>query len=80
MFSVFVKEKVTVHENLTFTNYASGMLPDYSKLAINQKNDNEVTTCGNDVTVNVFDVAFFLLSSLVTGPSSMPISSPVLEL
>ena len=44
------------------------------------------TKCGggkifqHDVIVNFFDVALFLLSSLVTGPSFMSISSLVLEL
>ena len=45
------------------------------------------TKCGgggkifqHDVIVNFFDVALFLLSSLVTGPSLMSISSLVLEL
>ena len=45
MFSVFVKLKVTVNENVSFIIYASGIrLPDCSKLAINRKNDNDVTT------------------------------------
>ena len=38
------------------------------KLAINRKKDNDVKTYRNGVTVNFFDVAVFLLSSLLTGP------------
>ena len=53
--------------------------PDCSKLAKNPKNDNDVIIFRHDVNVNFFDV-LFLLSSLVTGPSFMPISSLVLEL
>ena len=55
------------------------MLPDCSKLEINKKNDNDVTICWHDVTVNLFELVFFLLSISVTGPSSMSLSSPVLE-
>ena len=39
-----------------------------------------VTIFQHDVIVNFFDIVLFLLSSFVTGPSSMSISSPVLEL
>ena len=53
--------------------------PDCSKLAKNPKNDNDVIIFRHDVNVNFFDV-LFLLSSLVTGPSFMPISSLVLKL
>ena len=63
------------------TDYVSGIrLPDCSKLAINWENDNDVTIFWNDIIVNFFDVVLFLLSSLVTDPSFMPISSLVLEL
>ena len=54
--------------------------PDCSKLAKNPKNDNHVTIFRHDVNVNFFDVVLFLLSSLVTGPSFISISSLVLEL
>ena len=54
--------------------------PDCSKLAKNPKNDNDVTIFRHDVNVNFFDVVLFLLSSLVTGPSFMSMSSLVLEL
>ena len=55
-------------------------LPDYSKLAINWKNDNDVTIFRHDVIVNSFEFVFFLLLNLVTGPSFMSIWSLVLEL
>ena len=54
-------------------------LPDCSKLAINWKNDNDVTVFRHDVIVNFFDVVLFLLWILVIGPSFMSISSLVLE-
>ena len=46
----------------------------------NPKNDNDVIIFRHDVNVNFFDIVLFLLSSLVTGPSFMSISSLVLEL
>ena len=55
-------------------------LPDCSKLAINWKNDNDLTVFRHDVIVNFFDVVLFLLWILVIGPSFMSISSLVLEL
>ena len=74
LFSVFVRQKVLITENITFADSVSGVRsPDCSKLAKNQKNDN-------DVNFNFFDVVLFLLSSLVAGPSFMSISSVVLEL
>ena len=54
--------------------------PDCFKLARNPKNDNDVTIFQYDVSINFFDVVLFHLSSLVTGPSFMSISSLVLEL
>ena len=54
--------------------------PDCSKLAKNPKNDNDVTIFRHDVNVKFFDVVLFLLSSLVTGPRFMSISSLFLEL
>ena len=55
LFSVFVRQKVTVNENLSFTNSASGIRPlDCSNLAINQENDKEVTICLNEVIVIFF--------------------------
>ena len=45
-----------------------------------EKNGNDVIIFQYDVTVKYFDVAPFLLSSLVYGPSFMTISSLVQEL
>ena len=82
MFSVFGRKKVTVDENVSFTDYVSGIrLPDCSKLAKNRKNNNYVTICWYDVITKIFfEIVLFFLSSLVTGPSFMSISSLVLEL
>ena len=84
LFSVFVRQKAAISENVSFTGCASGIrLTDFSKLAINRENDNDVTICRHDVIAVFFfffDVVLFLLSSLVTGPSFMSISSLVLEL
>ena len=54
-------------------------LPNCFKLAVNWKNDNGVTISRHDISSNFFDV-LFLLSSLVTGPCFMSMSSLVLEL
>ena len=55
MFSVFVRQKVTVNENVRFTDCASGIrLLDCSKLAINWKNDNDCTICQHHVIVKFF--------------------------
>ena len=43
LFSVFVKQKVLITENLTFAGSVSEMRPpDCSRLAENQKNDKDV--------------------------------------
>ena len=58
----------------SITDHASWIrLPDCSKLSINQKSGNEATICWHDVIVNFFELAVFLLSSLVTSPSFMSI-------
>ena len=82
MFSVFVREKVIINGNISFTDYTSGIrLLDCSKLAVNWKNDNDVTIFEHNVIVNFFDVVLIFLSSLVAGPRFMSISSSlVLEL
>ena len=73
--------KVTINENIRFTDYESGIwLPDCSKLAINWKNDNDATILRHDAIANFFDVVLFFLSSLVTGTSFMSVLSLVLEL
>ena len=81
LFSLFVRLKVTVNENVAFKDYASRIrLPDCFKSSINRKNNNEVLICRHDVVAKFFDVVLFPLSILITGPSFMSISSLVLEL
>ena len=81
LFSVSVRQKVTITKNIAFADSVSGIWPpDCSKLAKNLKNGNDVTIFRHDIIVNFFWVVLFLLSSLGTGPSFMPISSLVLEL
>ena len=49
--------KDTINKSVNFSDHASGIvLPYYSKLAITQKNDNEVTIFRHDVIVNFFEV------------------------
>ena len=81
LFSVFVRQKVPITENITFADSVSGIWPpDCSQLAKNPKNDNDVIVFRHDVNVKFFDVVLFPMSSLVTGPSFTSISSLVLEL
>ena len=55
LFSVFVRQKVTINENVSFTDYVSRIrLPDSSKLAINRKNDNDVKIFRHDIIVKIF--------------------------
>ena len=56
------------------------MRPDWPRLAKNLKNHNEVIISQHDVIVKYFDVVFFLLWRLVTGPNFMSISLLLLEL
>ena len=61
--------------------HVSGIrLPDCSKEAKTQKNDNDVTISRCEVIVIFFDAAMFLMASLVTGPSFMSILLLFLEL
>ena len=63
-----------INENKSFTDNASGIrLPDCSELAVNWKNDNDVTNFRNYVIVNFFNIVLFVLSSLVAGSSFMSI-------
>ena len=81
LFEVFVRQKVTFTENITFTDSVSGIRPpDCSKLAKNLEIHNDITISDMMASSTFSDVALFLLSSLVTGPSFMSISSLVLEL
>ena len=57
-------------------NPASGLL----QIGCRLDNDSDATICRNDIIVNFFDVAMFLLSSLATRPSFISITWPVLEL
>ena len=53
--SVLLRLKVTINENGSFTDYASGIrFPECSKLVINRKDDNDVTIFRQDVIVKVF--------------------------
>ena len=66
-------------ESKRFTDYPPKIQQlDVSKMVINQKNDNDITTCRHD-NIAKFFWHCFLLSSLVTGPSFMSISSLVLS-
>ena len=77
----FSKMKGTINKSVNFSDYASGIvLPYYSKLALTEKNDNEVTIFRHDVIINFFEVQVFLLSSLATISSFMSLSLSVLEL
>ena len=81
LFSVFVRRKVTITENIIFADSVSVLRPpECSKLAKKPENDNDITIFRDDVIVNFFDFIFFLLSGLVTGPIFMSIPSLVLEL
>ena len=54
-FSVFVREMITVSENVSFTNQLSRIrLPDCSKLAINRKNDSDIIICWHDNIIKFF--------------------------
>ena len=81
MFLVFVRQKVTITENISFADSLPGIRPpDCSKLTKNLKNDNDLTISRHDVNATFFDVFLYLLSSLVTGPSFMSVLSLVLKL
>ena len=55
LFSVFVRQQVTITENITFADYVSGIRPpDFSKLAKNPKNNNDVTIFWHDLNVKFF--------------------------
>ena len=72
LFSVFVRQKFTITENITFRDSVSGIRRrECSKLAKNPESDNDVTIFRHGVISNFFDVFLFLLSRLLTGPSFM---------
>ena len=52
LFSVFVRFKVIVNENVSFIGHASRIqLPDGCKLTINREKDDNITICQHDVIV-----------------------------
>ena len=72
LFSVFVRQKVTITANITFATSVSKIRPpDCSKQVKNPKNENDVTIFRHELNVKFFDVVLFLLLSLVTGLSFM---------
>ena len=53
---------------VSFTDHVPSIrLQDCSKLAINGKNDDDVTVCQQDAVAKFFNLAVFLLSNLVIG-------------
>ena len=65
LFSVFVRQKVTVTENITSADSVSGIRPpDGSKLAKNPKNDDNVTIFRHDVILKFFLCCFVSLFNL----------------
>ena len=62
LFSIFVRQKVTVTENITFADSVSGIRPpECSKLAKNPKNDSDVRILLHDVIAKVFGRCFVSL-------------------
>ena len=48
-------KKVDINKNVRTTHHASWIqVPDYSKSAINWKNDNDIIICWHDIIVNFF--------------------------
>ena len=59
LFSAFVKQKVTITENITFADSVAGIRSlDCSKLAKNLKTNNDVTIFRHDLNVNFFLTLF----------------------
>ena len=81
LFSVFVRKKVTITENITFADSVSGIRPpDCSKLAKNPKNDNDVTVFRHDLNVKSCFVSLVKFSywskfhvNIITGSGIMTI-------
>lgn len=60
LFSLFLSKKVTINETVIFRDYMSGIrLKDWSKLAKNKKNDNDVTDSRHNL-IDIFTVVVFL--------------------
>ena len=84
LFSVFVRQKVTITEDITFADSLSEIRPlDCSKLAKSPKNDNDVTIFQYDVNVKYFSGCFVFLVqfnywstfhvNIITGSGTMTI-------
>ena len=73
LFSIFVRENFTTIENLSLTDLLQ--IDHKSKKITMTSQFFEITSSSN-----FFEVVFFHLSSLVTGPRFISISSLVLEL
>ena len=59
LFSVFVRQKVAITENITFADSVSGIRPlDCSKLAKNLQNDNDVIIFRHDGNIKFFLTLF----------------------
>ena len=70
MFSVFVKQKATITENITFAISLSRIWSaDWSKLVKNEKMTMKSQFYDMTLTSTFFDVFLFRFSSLVTGLS-----------
>ena len=55
LFSVFVRQKIIVNENVSFIDHASEIRPpDGCKLAINLKKENDIIICWHDVIIIFF--------------------------
>ena len=74
-------QKITINENVSFTDHASGIqLPHWSEFGKNWENDSVVAISQDDAIAKFVDIAVFVFSSLATGPSFVSISFLVLEL
>ena len=61
-FSVFIRWRVTINENISFTGYTSKIrLQDCSKLAVNWKNQNDVTITLHSIIISFFQDCFISL-------------------
>ena len=80
LFSVFVRKKVTINENITF---ADSVFRNGPKLLQNGQKSGKMkmTSQFSDMTSSshFFDVVLFLLSSFVTGLSFISILSLVVD-
>ena len=76
LFSVFVKQKVTITQNIIFTDPVSGIQPpDCSKLARNPKNDNEVIIFRRCCFVSLIKFSYWsrFHVNIITGSGTMTI-------